>query len=354
MTSKRLGIFIALSIVLHLVLLCGFQFLAPLLPKPPQKEDKKSVRVTLVQPPKPAPPPALQPSKPVPKPTQFVETSDLTKTNQPDPNTPLESDANTKASSKQAGQGETFLPNQQGVVSPALNVHTSVASIDNQGNPQPPSPKPDEKVTKEEPQQKTEPKKEPDPKTPADPKDQPQTPKVKPVDPIPLRPDAIVQVAKVEPPADPPKPAPEAPPKTQQPAQDNTPRSPPTVFSSDRKQSAIAGGAAAGSDASLASRETELGRYKAKLFRGIGSRWYLYVQQDNGLLGVGKVKIKFYVRADGVITNLEILEGKQNAQLAAISRRSIMEISGQLEPFSDSLKVQLGEGYFEEVTFSIY
>jgi len=351
MTSKRLGIFIILSILLHFILLLVFQIVVPLLPKTAHETEKKSVKVTLLPSAKPVPP--LQPSKPLPKETVFVDTSDLKKTKDPDPNTPIESDANTQATSKEPGQGSEFLPNQQGVTAPGLNVHSSVASAANPAQPQPPTPKtPDEKLAKEEPKQNLESKEKPLPTTPPDPKE-PQLPQVKPVDPLPLRPESDIQITKAQP-IKPPKPAPEAVQKTQQPPRETAPRSPPAVFSADRKQSAINGSAAAGADSSVASRETDLGRYKAKLFRGIGSRWYIYVQQDNGLLGVGNVRIRFYVRSDGVITNLEIIQGKQNAQLAAISRRSIMEISGQLEPFSDKLKLQLGEGYFEEVTFSIY
>jgi outer membrane biosynthesis protein TonB len=103
----------------------------------------------------------------------------------------------------------------------------------------------------------------------------------------------------------------------------------------------------------MASQETELGRYKAKLYRAIGSRWYLYVQKQISLLSVGSVRIRFYVRANGVIDNLQILDGDPRSVLTNISRRSILEV-GAMEPFPDQMKEQLGDGYYEEITFSIY
>jgi len=362
MTSKRLGIFIVASILLHVVLIVFYQFIAPLLPEPVHIEKAKTVKVTLV-PPKPTQPP-LQPSKPIPQESMFVDTPTGETAKETDPNTPLESDRATNASSQNAGTGSTFLPNQTGVKVPGLNLVNTPRSIDNQGEQSPtPSPqKPDPTVAKAEPQPpkpeeqpKPEPKEKPDPKLPVDPKEPKQAPQVKPFDTLPIRPEADIQVTKAQP-EETKKPDPNPTPKTQQPPQNASPRSPPTPtqFSALKQQNTINGGAPMGPTSSVEAKDTDLGRYKAKLFRGIGSRWYLYVQQDNGLLGVGNVKIRFYVRSDGVITNLEIVQGKQNAQLAAISRRSIMEISGQLEPFSDSLKLQLGDGYMEEVTFSIY
>ena len=66
------------------------------------------------------------------------------------------------------------------------------------------------------------------------------------------------------------------------------------------------------------------------------------------------MRLRFYVRHDGVILPPEVVDGGQHSALLAVSRRSVMEVSGQLEPFSDSMRQQLGDGYYEEVSFSIY
>lgn len=104
---------------------------------------------------------------------------------------------------------------------------------------------------------------------------------------------------------------------------------------------------------STGTEDSEQLRYKAKVYRGIDSRWRLYVRQDPEEIGVGKVRVKFYVRADGVITNLEILEGKHFLRLTALSVRSIRDISSQLEPFSETLREKWGEGYSDEISFRV-
>ncbi|MEI6305738.1 MAG: hypothetical protein WCP33_02850 [Deltaproteobacteria bacterium] len=106
-------------------------------------------------------------------------------------------------------------------------------------------------------------------------------------------------------------------------------------------------------DSQVETDETPVARYKAKVYRAIGSRWYIYVNRDSGLVGTGIVRIKFFIRSDGTITEMQILEGQQLSGLLAISRRSIGEVSGQLEPFPQSMKDKLGNGYWENVSFTI-
>lgn len=102
------------------------------------------------------------------------------------------------------------------------------------------------------------------------------------------------------------------------------------------------------------SKATDLGRYKSKVYRSIGSRWYHLIDQQMSLLGVGYVKIKFFVQANGVIREIQLAEDSgQTEILEKICIRSVRD-SGPFEPFTDSLKQQLGEGFWEEITFTVY
>ncbi|HEY8966456.1 MAG TPA: hypothetical protein VIM58_08440, partial [Candidatus Methylacidiphilales bacterium] len=109
-------------------------------------------------------------------------------------------------------------------------------------------------------------------------------------------------------------------------------------------------------DPSPSSKETEIGRYKAKLYRTIGSRWYLNVEKNQTLLGVGEVRFKFFVRSNGTIDQITTLTQSGDCEvLKGVSLRSIKEAVGDgFEVFSDNMKQQLGDGYWEEITFSIY
>jgi hypothetical protein len=123
-----------------------------------------------------------------------------------------------------------------------------------------------------------------------------------------------------------------------------------------RERSAIRGSRSVVRDptASPAARESEIGRYKAKVFRAIGSLWYLKVDQNQSVLGIGSVKIRFFIRANGVIEHVSTIDASgKHHELDAISKQSIIG-SGPFDPFSDTMKLQLGEGYWEEVTFTIY
>lgn len=120
----------------------------------------------------------------------------------------------------------------------------------------------------------------------------------------------------------------------------------------------VSGGAGMKGLPSPEARDTELGRYKQKMYRAVGSRWYLKVQSSMSFLAIGTVRVKFFVRANGVLENVRIVDdsGASNSStemLRTISQQSVVE-SAPFEPFSETMKQQLGAGYEEEFTFSIY
>lgn len=317
MQKKWISIFIGLSILLHiffLLLLPWTLALANLISWGPKKKPERAITLTLAP-------------KPAPAQKTFLDSSGMVKTDKPDPNARMESDANTVAASREQGTGPADLPSVQGEKAPWMETRQEQMSPSYTGQtPTPPTPP-------EQPQVQPAPQQQPT---------QQQDTKL-------AKEDGLLLPKKnVFEPTLSPRPTPRTPPP-----QDVAARAPPSTFSADRRASQISGSAALGNTSSLASQESAMGRYKSKLYRAIGSRWYLYVQNRMSLLSIGQVRIRFYIRANGVIEKTEFVDGDPHTVLSDISRRSILEV-GALEPFPLELKQQLGEGYWEELTFNIY
>ncbi|MEM6885221.1 MAG: hypothetical protein AAF571_09330 [Verrucomicrobiota bacterium] len=332
MTPKKFGIFVGVSLLLHMIMLLvmayGWLKAIEWQPDPPVKKER--VRITLTERP-PAPLP-----EPLRKERPFVDTAESVKINEPDPTALFQSAENTVAMSAEAGTNPSQVPNLTGEESRSLNLTDSNYSP--QVNQQNPSPQ--EKKEQEETQEKQEEQEKKE-------GDQPEKPESAPK--LPRDPNATILTREEE---ERRKQLLEDK-RKQLEALDASQASAPMAFSAQRRQSRLDGGADIGSQNSFGAEQTELGRYKEKLYRAVGSRWYHYVEDSSGLISIGMVKIRFYVRADGIFEKLEITEGDGTSQLHAISRRAIMINSGQLEPFSESMKAQLGEGYWEEISFTI-
>lgn len=334
MTPKRFAIFIGISFLLHLLLLIlitvGWLNLVQWNPEPAPPEP---VRLTLKErPPAPLPEP-LQRERP------FVDTSDSVKADEPDPNAALQGAENTVAMSSQAGAENNPLPNLTGEKSDALNLRDSPYSPQTRNQPSQPSPE-----QKQQQEQREEPNRKEDDREQEEKKEsRPNS--------LTRSPQGLLLTREEEQ-------------KRQEllekkrrelEALDASQSSPPPMaFSAERRQSRLPGGAEIGPTDSFGAEQTDLGRYKQKLYRAIGSRWYIYVEQSRGLVSLGKVRIRFFVRADGVFEQIQVISGDRNSQLYVISRRSIMENSGQLEPFSEKMRQQLGDGYWEEISFTIH
>lgn len=358
MPKRRITLFILTSLLLHLIFLTTLPHLFAWLPKPKPKPSD-SVRVTLLQrpPPQPQPPSPLPEEQPPKRPnhTQFVDTDELTPADQASPDTPFESDRTTRAASAQPGQGDPNLPAQAGIELPGLTLRDTPFSPEQQRDPSPPAP-PTKPQPHTKPEPKTADKPQPTNQEPPKPTDQKELAEAKPrpIEPLPLRPLADIQIRKQE------EETAEAEKRQHQARKTEPTRDPfqaapppPSTFMAQRRRSAVAGGAAPGPDSSIEARESDLGRYKARLYRGIGSRWYHSVQQDTGLISIGTVRIRFYIRYDGTISEVQIVQGRNEGKLTAISRLAILEMNGQL-PFPDAVRQQVGDGFYEEVTFTVY
>lgn len=337
--NRLLWIFFGGSILLHvLLLLLIFSGLVARLKIPEGKEKPNRVTLTLV-PKRPAP--ESQPPSPLTMPS--LDTTGLPTVPAPDPKAAFEGEANTAAMSRLPGQGNPTLPNQLGDVRPGMEFFNSNYSPE-QVTPLTPPPSPETPAAKASPASPE----------PAEAAARKQALKEN------LRPGVASRIQTGESEKEP-RETPKDSKKTEQ-AQEQSPTPPqktepaqaPAAFSAYKRENRIEGSAPGGPANSAAARESEIGRYKAKLYRAIGSRWYAYVHQDTGTISLGIVRLRFYVRHDGVILPPEVVDGGQHAALLAVSRRSVMEVSGQLEPFSDNMRQQLGDGYYEEVSFSIY
>ena len=345
MKARAYPIFLGVSALLHILFLfMAFAFLTvrkPIIIPP-------STMTLVLKPTPPIPPKFSVPQTKQQRPQPFIDSGEMVKTDQADPEALFQSNANTRAMSKTPKDGDTRIGGQSGAKDIPLTLRDSTYSPQNlsqAGAPTKSADTPNPSVAALAPARST-----PVPTSPP----VPTTRSVTPVDATLLRMDEGLPVATPTPttsarPEQDAKPAPQAAPAAGH-TQGNVP---PSMFSAEKHLSEVKGGAIQGDDISMASQETELGRYKSKLYRAIGSRWYLYVQRQISLLSVGNVRLRFYVRANGVIEKIEVIKGDARSPLAAISRRSVTDV-GAMEPFSEQLRQQLGEGYSEEITFSIY
>lgn len=281
---------------------------------------------------------------------QFIDSNESLRAAKPNTPTPFESERTTQSASQIQGQGAPFLPTLAGTDPTRLNLQNSRASIaQNQAQPSHPHQPSQQNQQMQQAQNSA--------TQPPDPNKTKQKEDLKPD-----KPSNSTTVASSSSGRLPIQAQTETSKPIQEPSKNSTPKiedsptsenSPPASFSADRRASTMQGSAPIGPSSSIASQESELGRYKAKLYRAIGSRWYLYVDQQKAFVEIGRVHLRFYVRADGTIDPPQATTGNSNSVLTALSIRSVADV-GTLEPFSDTLREQLGEGYWEEVTFTIY
>jgi hypothetical protein len=107
-------------------------------------------------------------------------------------------------------------------------------------------------------------------------------------------------------------------------------------------------------DTSPAAMATELGRYKAKVYRTVGGRWYPAVDRQFQILPVGVVHIQFTIHSDGSV-DTKVLDGDNGSMqiLLTISLEAIRE-SAPFDPFTPSMIKEVGDSYTDDFSFSIY
>lgn len=362
MTVRWVIIFALLSLLAHVVIITAILLVTRFMPVPKinvPPPTNPSVSLSLIPPPQPK---VLQPKPP--QPSLFLP-SNPDANAKPNQDTPIESDNDNrlKSENKQARKSDAPLPDVTGQKNHALDLQNTPLVQATQ--------KPEASTTPPIPKQN--PSKQPP--TPPQPKrqmtqtqkstPQPTKPTAKPPDTKPPPP----QVAKntVDPttglPVLPPIDAPTLAPQTQvdptQQAQTSTPAHPPPSFQVNKSD--IAGAAGAPGVNSAATKATELGRYKAKVYRAVGSRWYDKVGQQLQVLPVGLVRVQFTIYSDGSVTTMVLDGGNSTMQtLLSISINSIRE-AAPFDAFTDSMRQELikeqggdGNSYTDDFTFSVY
>ena len=126
-------------------------------------------------------------------------------------------------------------------------------------------------------------------------------------------------------------------PETQPIVQPQHKASPASVPSFAVYQSDVLGSIGQTGNNSPAAMATDLGRYKAKVYRAVGSHWYAKVANQLQVLGVGTVHITYTIYSDG---RLEIRSDPDSGNPALMLLHSIslnsMTESAPFDPFSDA------------------
>jgi outer membrane biosynthesis protein TonB len=336
---------IIFSLLLHVAVLLAFIFIGRHTPKWPElAKDAPPPEVTLAL----APPPP--PQKPDFIPTQPQEGT-------PPQQSPLISDNDNilKSHNQKSRAPDEPLPDVTGHQDHSLDLQSQAPSkLSKPQQPTPPAPqKPEQQAQKMAAQPKEAPKPAPPDPNAIHPTDNPDkgqdTAKNKPE-------DQAVDANGL--PVLPPIPAPtlaQQTPQTQPIPQIQRQASPRSVPSFAVYQSDVAGQAGAPGDNSPAAMATDLGRYKAKVYRAVGARWYEKVNSQLQVLGVGTVHITYTIYSDGHLVITADPDGSNPSLmlLHSLSLNSMTE-AAPFDPFSDKMKKEVGDSYTDDFSFSIY
>ncbi|MEZ5405107.1 MAG: hypothetical protein R3F23_02710 [Verrucomicrobiia bacterium] len=121
-----------------------------------------------------------------------------------------------------------------------------------------------------------------------------------------------------------------------------------------QEKSAVQGGEAALGETSVEAEATPLGRYKAKVYQLIGSQWRFMIRRQNSLLSYGTVQMRFWIRSDGVLEKIEVINQTSGSELLKTVSENSVQICAPYEKFSDAIRQQVGEHLMLEASFTIY
>src|SRR5256714_2569244 len=223
----------------------------------------------------------LSPASLVPKNSAFMETDESKKAPEPKDKT-FESNANSIAASELAAAGELPLPSQTGKDRPLMDFETNPYSLETKGaQPQ--------QSTAAEPQQK---------QMPA-PQEAPVT--------------AAEQFALL----------------TQKPAaaaeRSTSASQPQSAYRRMKQRSHISGNITSRGISAVNALGTPLGRYQKIVADSIGSRWYVFVDQQRDLITIGTLRLRFDIDRSGKVKNLKITENSSNEAFANVCVQSVLE-----------------------------
>jgi len=340
-TPKWVLIFILLSLLAHAIIIAAILLITIFMPVPkfvPPAPSATTLTLT------PLPPVPATPNKPV-----FIPTNP--DANAPHKVQPVESanDNELKSKSQTPRAPDSIMPdvtgkkhntdlnNSPNIPAPQKPEVSSTPPTPKQAKPQkptPPQPKPQQAKQPQPPQPA------PKPAPPTPPKKAP--PQVDPLTGLPVLP--LINAPTMAPP--------------------NEAAQPLAPAAAERQEAAdVHGGLGRKGDNSPAAMATVLGKYKQKVYRAVGSRWYPKVDSSFQVLGVGTVHVQFTIHSDGTVETKVLDAGDSSMQtLLSISINSIRE-AAPYDKFDDYpglreelIKEQGGDGssYTDDFTFSIY
>ncbi|HEV2995460.1 MAG TPA: hypothetical protein VGW99_05825, partial [Chthoniobacterales bacterium] len=132
-----------------------------------------------------------------------------------------------------------------------------------------------------------------------------------------------------------------------------TPRQPRSIYQPLKEQTRLSGSITNRGAPRVNAIGTPLGRYQKLLYDAVGSRWYSYVNGDNGLISIGTARLMFSVDREGRVKNLKVVQNSSNEAFANVCLRSVLEI--QLPPIPEDVASTLPpDGLDEEMTFTMF
>lgn len=330
-TLKWVIIFIALSLLLHVVIITGILLITRYIPPPKfVPNEPKEDKVTLSLLPSPAPPPPkpifvpTQPQQNVPHTQQQIESAN---------------DVLLQSRSKAARDNNSIMPDVEGKPhAPDMRNSPMVKA----------PPKPQVATSQPTPRQAQ-------PQKPTPPSPNPQlAPKVVPR-PLPPQPRATPATSqKPEPQVDPDTGLPVLPPiqaQTMSTPDQAVPLAP--APSQEQVAGSIHGAIGRPGDNSPAAMATDLGKYKQNIYSVVGSYWYPAVTDKFGTIGVGEVTIQYTIHSDGTLTDVKVLEGDDQMILRDISLEALRH-PAPFPAFSPAMIKEVGDSYTDQFTFSTY
>jgi hypothetical protein len=95
-----------------------------------------------------------------------------------------------------------------------------------------------------------------------------------------------------------------------------------------------------------------LGNYKWYVYEVVQSYWHPAINERFGLIEQGKVRLRFTVHSDGSLSDVTLLEGKDQKEFAKICTDSLTSPE-PFKPFDSALIKQVGEKYTDDFTFTV-
>jgi outer membrane biosynthesis protein TonB len=243
--------------------------------------------------------------------TMFIPNDESKQTEAPKEKT-FESNANSIAASEQPATSDMPIPTQEGKDRPNFDLDSHPYSLPNEGAQPQPSAAPQQSITPQ-------PTVQPTPKS-----------------------DELAMLTST------PRP-------TVQPTVATKPQQPHSSYQPYKEKTKLAGSITNRGTSAVNAIGTPLGRYQKEMFDAIGSHWYAYMDQQMDLVGLGTVRVSFWVDRSGRINNrsIKVVSEDANQGFASICLRSIQD--AKLRPIPEDVAAALPpEGLEAEISFTTF